>query len=66
MVKNKKNRMDDEITRIFNDPDVVTHAIQAGIYAALLRHKQMGNPICVWRDGKVVWIEPEDIQPRKQ
>ncbi len=28
---------------------------------ALLRHKQAGNPIAVWRDGRVEWIQPEDI-----
>ena len=56
------NQSNDEITRIFNDPDAVKNAIQAGINAALLRHKQLGNPICVWRDGKVIWTAPENIQ----
>jgi len=51
----------DEITRVFNDPDAVTDAIRAGIKSALLQHKKMGNPICVWRDEKVVWIEAKDI-----
>ena len=64
---NKKSiQKEDEISRIFNDADAVTNAIQAGINAALLRHKQTGNPICVWRDGKVVWIAPEEIQPKNQ
>jgi hypothetical protein len=22
----------------------------------------MGNPVASWRDGKDVWIEPEDIE----
>jgi hypothetical protein len=61
-VKKQINQADDEISRIFNDADVVTSAIQAGINAALLKHKQSGNPICVWRDGKVVWIAPENIK----
>ena len=52
----------DEISRIFNDPDAVTNAIKAGINAALLKHKQLGHPICVWRNNQVVWIEPEDIK----
>ena len=54
--------MDDKISKIFNDPDAVTLAIQAGINAELLKHKKLGYPICVWREGKVVWIAPEDIK----
>jgi len=53
---------DEEISRILNDADAVTSAIQRGINAALLKHKQSGNPICVWRDGKVIWIAPENIE----
>lgn len=52
---------DDYISKILRDPDKVTKSIQAGIQDALLKHKQMGNPICVWRDNKVVWIPPEEI-----
>lgn len=54
-------KTDDEITKIFNDPYAVRKAIQTGINAALLKHKQLGKPICVWRDGNVVWIEAENI-----
>ena len=25
-------------------------------------HKLLGQPIVVWRDGKVVWIPPEEIE----
>jgi len=25
-------------------------------------HKLLGNPIAIWRDDKVVWIPPEEIQ----
>ena len=28
---------------------------------ALLMHKRLGNPIAVWKDGKVVIIPPEEI-----
>ena len=52
---------EDEISIILNDVSTVTKAIQTGINTALLRHKQSGNPICVWRDGKVIWIAPDKI-----
>lgn len=60
MTKPEKN--DDKISEILSDPMRVRDIIQAGINAALLRHKQAGNPVCEWRDNKVVWIKPEDIQ----
>jgi hypothetical protein len=41
---------------------MVERAVARAVRAALLRHKQAGNPVCEWRDGKVVWIAPEDIE----
>lgn len=59
---NKHAKMEDRITRIFNDPDAVRKALQTGVNEALKRHKQLGFPICVWQEGKVVWIAPENIR----
>jgi hypothetical protein len=28
---------------------------------ALLDHKRAGNPVAVWRDGKVVIVPPDEI-----
>ena len=35
--------------------------LKKAVQEALVRHKQAGNPIVVWRDGKIVWIKPEEI-----
>ena len=35
--------------------------LQRAVNHALLRHKRLGNPIAVWRDGKIVIIPPEEI-----
>jgi hypothetical protein len=43
------------------DVDLIHQALTRSVRAALLRHKQAGHPICIWRDGQVVWIAPEDI-----
>ena len=43
------------------DLDLIEQALARAVRKALLRHKQAGNPIAVWRDGGVVWIAPEDI-----
>ena len=36
-------------------------ALDAGIRAVLLKHKQAGNTVATWQDGKVVLVAPEDI-----
>jgi hypothetical protein len=51
----------DKISEIMNDPERVRSIIQSGINEALLKHKQAGNPVCGWKDGKVFWVEPENI-----
>lgn len=55
------NKSNDHISEIMNNPEKLMQIMQAGIKAALLQHKQAGNPICEWRDNKVVWIPPEEI-----
>jgi len=37
-------------------------AAQEAVRAALREHKLAGNPIAVWRDGKVVLVSPEQIE----
>ncbi|HEY8685219.1 MAG TPA: hypothetical protein VIO57_06400 [Chloroflexota bacterium] len=51
---------DDPIHRMRDIPRI-QEALNQGVRDALRRHKQAGNPVAVWRDGKVVWIAPEDI-----
>jgi len=58
---NKISKNDERISIILNDSAKVTMIIQEGIKIALLKHKQAGNPVCEWRDNKVVWILPENI-----
>ena len=43
------------------DSKLIEQALARAVRAALLRHKQAGNPIAVWRDGRAVWIAPEEI-----
>lgn len=45
----------------FDDSQLILDAINRAVREALLRHKQAGNSIAIWRDGGVVWIQPEDI-----
>jgi hypothetical protein len=29
---------------------------------AVRQHKRMGQPLAVWRDGKVVWLSAEEVE----
>ncbi len=50
-----------QIDDILNDSEKMTKIIQAGVNRALLHHKRIGNPVCEWRNGHVVWIPAEKI-----
>jgi hypothetical protein len=44
-----------------NDVPRILEALRLAIADALIRHKRAGQPIATWRDGRVVWIAPDDI-----
>lgn len=44
------------------ETDGPERAMRKAVREAVLQHKLLGNPIAVWRDGKVVWIPPEEIE----
>ena len=49
-----------------SDPNVVVQAVREGVQDAVERHRQMGLPMTVWRDGAVVWVAPEDLEQTKE
>ena len=57
----KPEKCNDHILEIMSDAEKVRQIIQSGIKDALLKHKQAGNPICGWKNGKVYWIEAKNI-----
>ena len=38
-------------------------AMTRAVREAVEVHRRMGNPIATWKDGHVVWIQPQDIPP---
>ena len=51
----------DRISEIFEDKEKITKALSKAVNEALLQHKKAGNPVASWKDGKIVWIQPDDI-----
>lgn len=43
------------------DLELIQNALDRAVREAVLSHARAGNPVAVWRDGKVVWIPPAEI-----
>ncbi len=52
----KKVEQDDVLRKI----DI---GVRRGVARALEEHRRAGRSIVVWKDGKIVWIPPEQIPP---
>jgi hypothetical protein len=52
----------DLIAHAFADGTPIDQALEEAVREALKLHKQAGNPIVVWQNGEMHWINPEDIQ----
>jgi hypothetical protein len=50
-----------DVRAIMLDGTLIQRALREAWIRALIRHKRLGNPIVVWRDGQVVWIPAEEI-----
>ncbi|MBC8413578.1 hypothetical protein H8E50_07900 [bacterium] len=57
-----KEEHKDKITEAFANIEIITDAIQKGINEALLRHKKLGQPVVFKKDGKTVWLQPDEIE----
>ena len=51
-----------DIRKILLETDLADRAINKAVREAVLRHKLLGQPIVVSRDGKVIWIPAEEIE----
>jgi len=50
-----------QIEEIFAEGNSIDKALNNAVQKAVWQHKILGNSIAVWRDDKVVWISPEEI-----
>lgn len=44
-----------------NDHSRILDALRRAVREALLNHKRAGNPVAVWQNERVQWIQAEDI-----
>ncbi len=45
----------------FEDTAAMTAAVRRGVRIALLAHARAGNPVAFSRNGKVVWVQPDEV-----
>ncbi|MGE0815749.1 MAG: hypothetical protein AB7N65_10135 [Vicinamibacterales bacterium] len=46
----------------FEDGGAIDEALREAARDARRLHKAFGNPMATWKDGRVVWVQPEDIE----
>lgn len=50
------------LDELFEDGRAIDQALLEAARDARRFHKAIGNPMATWRDGRVVWVQPEDIR----
>ena len=46
--------------RVYDIPRIL-EAMRLAVHEALLDHKRAGNPVAIWKNGRVEWVQPADI-----
>ena len=50
------------IPDLIRDNYLIQSALTQSVQETVRIHKLLGRPIVIWRDGKVVWVPPEEIE----
>jgi len=59
--RTKKSHCTPTLQELFEDGRAIDEALKEAARDARRLHKALGNPMPTWKDGQVVWIQPEDI-----
>jgi len=51
-----------DIETILRDGPAIDRAIVAAHRRVIQRHRQLGVPLVIWRDGQVVEVPPESVE----
>lgn len=60
MIK-RGDRADRDIGKLVQDHALIDQAMERAHMSTILRHRQNGVPLAVWRDGKVVLVPADEI-----
>jgi hypothetical protein len=51
-----------DIDRIFVEGVLVDRAVRDAVREAIRQHRQARQPMAVWEDGKVVWVDAAELE----
>ncbi len=51
----------ERLAKLRADSAVIEQAIRESVRDAVRLHKRAGQPMVVWRDGRVVWLSPDEL-----
>ena len=55
-----------DVEKLFREGTVIDRALRAAPREAIRRHKQAGVPVALWKNGKTVWVDPNELdKPRR-
>ena len=49
------------MTEILEEDAAIEAALERAFWKAVRQHKQAGLPMVFWKDGKIVWVPPEEL-----
>jgi hypothetical protein len=55
------SNLEPTLKELFEDGRAIDEALKEAARDARRLHKALGNPMATWKDGRVIWIQPEDI-----
>ena len=55
------SNLEPTLKELFEDGRAIDEALKEAARDARRLHKALGNPMATWKDGRVVWIQPDDI-----
>lgn len=51
-----------DVNRILvEEGQVINEALKQGVRDAMRRHREAGLPVVIYREGKAVWVMPQDL-----
>ena len=51
-----------DIKAIFDDGRLIDQAMLKAAWEALRVHREAGQPLAIWRDGRVAWVSPDEFE----
>jgi hypothetical protein len=51
-----------DIDRIFGQGILVDRSVRDAVREAIRQHRLAGQPMAVWEDGKVVWVDAAELE----